>query len=109
MTAVGDRVWCRGGFHGGWQEREIVGQTRVSWVIGSPGTTAGHWDVVKVKKAAWPHPAFLLNEQVVANVKWLSAHVYHISQALRVYHGDDQCSVFRQVAKMIGYDEEKKR
>jgi len=102
MTKVGDKVWVGGalfrGAKGRWSEREIIGETRVSWIL-SPA-----WESRKVRKnpskGAPVVVAFSPEERDA--LQWVEDHQYRIADAVKRVTDHD---VLRRIAHMIDYKE----
>ena len=94
---VGTRLWVRSYGAGstrltGWSPREIIGDTRVSWIIGRPGSKPTDWDTQKVKKRNFqvgPGHTYVLTEGHKAQVDWMNTHAGYSTggrvQSLRDY------------------------
>lgn len=117
---VGDKLWYRDGtksawLPGGsakrperdyWVEREIVGETRVSWLIGRPGEKDG-WDVVKIKKTEFAdgrRPSFYaVSEEEIAQRVYVADHGgYKLGE--RVQRCYDYATVCKIVAALDSWE-----
>lgn len=85
-----------------YEEAEIVGETRVSWIISKKGGSSNDWDAKKVKKRDWPAGMYLSWEQVDRE-HWAHSNAYAISEAVRRLRGPDMYEKLRSVAEIIGY------
>jgi len=75
-----------------WVTRKILGETRVSWIIGRPGAKLYEWDNVKIKKSLFaaikrPH-GWAVTEQEVSQRVYVAEHGgYKLGE--RVHRCDD--------------------
>jgi hypothetical protein len=79
-------------------ERLIVGETRVSWIVGMSADTP--WTHAKYPKKFNPHRRFWRADQIDAAV-WAHDNRYEISQEIQRIDED----LLRKVADLIGYKE----
>jgi len=104
MTKVGDKVWVYGARYRGpgnaykWSEREIIGETRVSWIL-SP-----KWESRKVRKnprkGAPVVVAFSPEERDA--ILWVENNQHRIGEAVKRVKDHE---VLRRIAHMIDYKE----
>jgi len=107
-VSIGDSIWRYVGGRG-WRERFVVGETRVSWIIGETRDTTPEqsWRVEKIAKAAlrlatWPI-GWAPNREAVDRDIWVSANAYRISEAVRRVRN---YTTLREIARLAGYEAE---
>lgn len=81
-------------------ELAIVGDTRVSWIVGPPGAKDTAWNVTKIKKRDWPGPYYLTWEDV-EKAQWANDNAYRIGEAVRRLGGGD-FDRLRTIADLLG-------
>lgn len=90
-----------------WVEREVIGETRVSWIVGYVGQDQTKIRPDITRKIPKKHPedargiCFSLTE--VRLRLWAEANRYLIGSAIQ--HGDTSIEKLAAVAKLIGYRE----
>ena len=110
MTKVGDKVWVYGARYRGpgnaykWSEREIIGETRVSWILSPAWESPTSVTTPKVRKnpskGAPVVVAFSPEERDA--LQWVADNQYRIAAAVK--HVTDH-DVLRRIAHMIDYKE----
>ena len=88
-----------------WRPAEGVGETRVSWIINTPG--GGLWDSVRVPKKDFrggkcPR-GFLLSEEAIDREAWVH------DNASRLGHAVMRCGDYdtlKKIAEMVGYKDQ---
>lgn len=94
--SVGGPIWRE---H--WVKREVVGETRVSWVIGTPGYL--HTDMKVPKREALTHLFVEFSEQRLEQRAWAARNQHHIVDAMRRI---DDYELLQKLAALIGYKEQ---
>jgi hypothetical protein len=116
---VGDKLWmfdanrrryklCANGpiWREHWVERQIIGETRVSWLVDYPGETKPGVLTHKLPKSAFlrgGRPSLWARSlRQIEQAEWL--HDHHYNLGLAVGRCNDY-AILREVARLIGYDE----
>jgi hypothetical protein len=117
---IGDSVWVydsnhrvypkdgRGGspiYREYWRERFIVGETRVSWILGlRPDSSPNHGWSQKVPK----NPREIDRVGIAYSPAELEAHCWMHDHRYRLMRKIEYCTdpaLLKQIAEMVGYDE----
>jgi len=104
---VGDRIWRLSFNHRGrdWEEREIVGETRISWLVTTVGGKADDWNVEKVAKKALADGGsglWVCSREEAPRRDWTSDNAYRIGE--RVGRCEDYDTLKAIEALIATYD-----
>ena len=124
VLAIGSKVWFfdqnrrrytatePGRIYGGkllwrehWRERFIVGETRVSWILGSSldANPEHTWTVDKVPKKDFgaARSLYAVSEEEITRREWVHAHRGKLAERVKDLADPE---LLKQVASLIGYD-----
>ena len=67
-----------------WRRMEVVGETRVSWLVGWPGSSAARRDVAKLPKSAFRYGkcprGWAFSESHLDELEWVHEHRHEASE-----------------------------
>lgn len=108
---VGDKVWQfqnyrRGSFRESWRELSIIGENRVSWIIGRDKSST--IEVARLNKKAlaagkcdlWATSRDAIEAEAVRR-DWIAKHASDIRDRVRVCEDPEK---LRQIGVIVGYD-----
>ena len=107
---VGDKVWqfrkyVRGPFRESWHGLAIIGENRVSWIIGFRGRTLEHARLNKKALEAGTLAGWATSREAIdaeaTRREWVSTHASNIRDRVR---GCDDPEKLRQIGAIVGYD-----
>lgn len=114
---IGDKVWVvdlyrrnrEFGVRGSFVERYILGETRVSWIVGYKGWNVDHVSNIKVNKKkltyvgqdGYMNTLYTSEEQINKHC-WVQENRHKISHSVGCCYDYD---TLKQIADIIGYEE----
>lgn len=89
-----------------WQQVEIVSETRMSWLIDTPGSGYLSWSSMKIAKKDFRDgkcpSGYALSEEQIDREAWVCGNAYHLGQ-LVARCGD--YDTLKKIAEMVGYED----
>ncbi len=109
---LGSSVWkfdeyrSRRTWRDGWTEHKIVGETRVSWLVGEGYAQfkIAKRDPGARKSNGFGSRALAFSQAEIDDIAWVNEHRYKIYRLVEYIH---DAAVLRQIARLVNYVEEK--